>query len=119
MPISRIASHRFEILVDGNRPSRVAGSDLAVVGVLADRSLFIYVAPKSPADVALHSGRIGLNGYRPQATLLLDGKPIASGFVAADHNVVDPEVGPLPGATGFFHDGADSYAIFWKVLCAQ
>ena len=48
--------------------------------------------------------------------LTLEGKPLVRGFVAVDANLSDSEMGPVPGETGFFHQGADSFDLYQRVL---
>jgi len=118
VPIRRVAARHLEVLIDGTTASRISGKDVAAIGVIADRALVVYVVPGSAADEALRSRGSGASSERPKATLLLDGRAIARGYVAADFNVVDSEMGSAPGETGFFYEGADSYPIFWRVVGA-
>ena len=116
VPIRRVAAHHLEVLIDGQPASRINGKDIAAIGVIADQALVVYVVSGSAADVALHSLGSETSSEHPQATLLLDGNAIARGYVAADYNVVDSQMGPAPGETGFFYRGADSYPIFWRII---
>jgi hypothetical protein len=82
----------LEVRVQDRRLPIIAGRELQSVSFTSD-FLTVYVQPGSSAERYLHAEAYG--AVDGTATLLVDGRPVATGFVAGDMNVDDPLSRPM------------------------